>query len=322
MLSATSCAAATQPSDVAQAIGFSAAVDAISDESAKALLGDHGERLSARERAAAAVLVATGMIEAADLDSADLPQQLSAWRRAATHPDFQGAIGDVSLIDRLAQPWDHTALLEAQELLAVLGEALTAGVLTGYDLRRRDVYAGFPAGQTFIYSHSSAAHLQQLATMLALHDVEARMFVAPKVSAFLFRDDWGTPGENVKTLPSGARVIEGREVAVLFEFDSPDTRPDFHDVVLRYAKKDEADEAGLIEDAWWQPFYYTDQPFQNFASISLVIVTSEQFEATLTVLHERSDEVVEAVSGRGFPVRVERVWVNPAFHRFLQGDYR
>ena len=236
------------------------------------------------------------------------------------HPYFKGTVGDSELSATLQEPWHHDDLLADEELLTVLGEALSNGVLTGYDLRHKDVYNNFPPGHSFIYSHSSRRHLQELTELMAAHGVGAHVYVAPKVSAFLYRESWGTANERVKTLANGARVMNGREVAVMFEFDA--SRDAFHQLILRYAKKDEADEPGLIADSWWQPFYYTDLPFGDFPSISLVILSSKNFEATLTVLESRTAEVVDALSGKGFPLRVERVCVNPAFFRFLNGGYR
>jgi len=254
------------------------------------------------------------------LASAD--PQPAADETAQTHPYYLGQTLDPGLVAALELPWDHNALLAEQPLLAVLGEALSAGILTGYDLRDKNIYAGFPKGHTFIYSHSSRLHLQQLVSLMAAHDLAAEVFVAPKVSAFLYRDDWGTANENVATLPGGTRVVNGREVAVMFRFESPQARADFHALIQRYAKKDEQDEPGLIAHAWWQPFYYTDQPMEGFAAIALVIMSSQRFEATLTVLPEKAETVAAALSGRGFPVRTEQVWVNPAFLRFLNGGYR
>ena len=93
--------------------------------------------------------------------------------RALTHPDFKGMLGEFSLIHRLGEPWNHDALLQESDFLGVLGKALAAGAITGYDLRSRDVYAQFPTGRTFIYSHGSTRHLQQLASVLSVHDVNA-----------------------------------------------------------------------------------------------------------------------------------------------------
>lgn len=238
------------------------------------------------------------------------------------HAGFRGALGELRLQQRLAQPWDHTELLQEATLLQVLGGALTEGVITGYDLRRRDVFGEFRRGGTFVYSHGSHHHLQQLSAVLAVEGVSARVFQTPKVSAFVYREDWGSRSDHVQMLPGGIEVVNGREAATLFEFATGQDQTRFHELVQRYAKKDEADEPGLIVDAWWQPFYYTDAPFADFPSISLVVVSSATAEATLTVLPHLTAQVVAAVDQQGLQVRVDTVWVNPAFYRFLQGDYR
>ncbi len=111
-------------------------------------------------------------------------------------------------------------------------------------------------------------------------------------------------------------------MAVLFQFDSAGDRLRFHEIILRYAKKDSKDEPGLIANAWWQPFYYTDAPMEGFKPISLVVVGYGDYEATLTVVESRTSAVVDAFDSDNLDVRVDRVWVNPAFYRFLDGDYR
>ncbi len=245
-----------------------------------------------------------------------------AMTNALTHSAFKGMVGEFSLLRRLDEPWDHAPLLRETPFLQVLGNVLAQGVITGYDLRNRDVYTCFAKQRFFIYSHGSSRHLQQLVGVLAAHQVHANVYVTPKVSAFLYREDWGPRSANVQTLPGGIDVVNGRESASLFEFATEADQRRFHELVRQYAKKDQADEDGLIVDAWWQPFYYTNAPFADFPPINLVVVSSDHAEATLTVLPERTETVLQAVSDRGFQTRVEKIWVNPAFHRFLQGDYR
>jgi hypothetical protein len=313
---------ATSAQHVAEALGLEQVGSAMVDGKVATLLGPHGDALSQQDRQAAAVLIALGLIEAGQLDQERLGETLQRLQHGVTHPDYKGKIGESALLKMLQVPGQYDDLLAEQDLLRVLGEALSAGLLTGYDLRRKDAYSGFKPGHTFIYSHNSRRHLSQLATMMAAYDISARVYVVPKVSAFLYREGWGTANENTHTLPGGARVMNGREMAVMFEFDTPAARTDFHELIRRYAKKDAKDETGLIADAWWQPFYYTDQTLADFPRISLIIVSSEHHEATLTVLDEKADDIVQALSDKGFAVRVEEVWVNPAFHRFLQGGYR
>ncbi|MBL6689522.1 MAG: hypothetical protein ISP91_03935 [Pseudomonadales bacterium] len=289
------------------------------------VLGSHGRKLPETERAAASVLVDLGVIDAEEIDQPEtaLPGIRDFIDVAgAQHPGLVGRIGDPSTYVNLERSLDHDELLQDQAFIGSLHQALADGVLTGYDLRTRAVYDNFPGGRYFIYSQSSLKHIQQLVTMMHREDIAGWLYVVPKVSAFLFRDDWGEPGENVVSLPDGRLVVQGREMAVLFRFDSASDRARFHDLVTRYAKKDEAEEAGLIVNSWWQPFYYTDEQLDGFEPISLVILSKGDFEATLTVLPGRTEDVVGKLKDGDWTLRVDEVWVNPPFFRFLNGGFK
>lgn len=299
--------------------------DTYNDEKVFAVLKGHGENLSAEEKSAAAVLVTLGALDASDLANEEVAEKkVNAYIAVVSrnHPALMGRIGDASLYHHMAGAFDHSTLLKDNVFLEVLGAALVDGVLTGYDLRSKGVYDNFPVAHTFIYSQSSLLHMRQLVALLDSEGIEGWVYITPKVSAFLYRDDWGPASDAVVTLPGGIRVVQGREIAVLFEFDSSDDRERFHEVVTRFAKKDEKDETGLIENAWWQPFYYTDQKFAGFEPISLVVISSEDHEATLTVLEDKTEKVVQVLKDDRWDIRVDRVWVNPPFFRFLNGGYK
>ena len=281
--------------------------------------------LSESERRSAAVLIEAGVIEHSDLAHESLAASkvsdfVSITR--SNHPGLIGRIGDPSVFVRLAAPLDHSDLLSDDEFIEALHQALGEGILTGYDLRSRAIYDNFPAGRHFVYSHSSLNHIQQLVTLAHREEIDGWLYLVPKVSAFLFRDDWGEPGESVVALPDGRLVVQGREMAVLFLFDEAEGLSRFHELVTKFAKKDEADEKGLIANSWWQPFYYSDVQRKGFEEISLVILSKGDYEATLTVLTERTDDVVTALTRDSWELRVDQVWVNPPFFRFLNGGFK
>jgi len=306
-------------------LNFEKLSDTYGDGKVSSLLEGHGVNLSAEEKRAAAVLITLGALDAEDLANEKLAlKKVKSYVAVVSdnHPSLMGRIGDASLYHHVAGAFHQPTLLKDNVFLEVLGEALVDGVLTGYDLRRKGVYDNFPVAHTFIYSQSSLLHMRQLVALLDSEDIEGWVYITPKVSAFLYRDDWGPASDAVVTLPGGVRVVQGREVAVLFQFDSGDDRERFHEVVTRFAKKDEKDEPGLIENAWWQPFYYTDQAFEGFEPISLVVISSDNHEATLTVLEDKTAKVVQVLTDDRWDLRVDRVWVNPPFFRFLNGGYK
>jgi hypothetical protein len=306
-------------------LNFAKLSDTYDDAKVSSILEGHGVNLSAEEKSAAAVLITLGALDAEDLANEKLASkkvQSYVAVVSGNHSALMGRIGDASLYHHMADAFDRPISLNDNVFLEVLGEALVDGVLTGYDLRRKGVYDNFPVAHTFIYSQSSLLHMRQLVTLLDSEGIEGWVYITPKVSAFLYRDDWGPVSDAVVTLPGGVRVVQGREVAVLFQFDSGDDRGRFHEVVTRFAKKDKKDEPGLIENAWWQPFYYTDQAFEGFEPISLVVISSDNHEATLTVLEDKTTTVVQVLKDDRWDLRVDRVWVNPPFYRFLNGGYK
>ena len=237
-------------------------------------------------------------------------------------PELADSAGLKSRSAHLRSLWQHETLLEESDLLTQLAESLATGVITGYDIRPLNVFAHGLPQHFLIYSHSSAQHLAELIAVLGEHGLQGQVYLAPKVSGFVFRVGWGEPPSNVFTLADGTKVVNGREVAVMFEFESATDSSRFHSLVRQYAKREHADQKGLITDAWWQPFYYADSPVSDFERIDLIVLRRNGVEVTLTVPIERSHEVMDHLTGYADPVHRQRVWVNPAFFRFLHGDFR
>lgn len=309
--------------DAAEAMALEELAATVSAQQVRSVLGRAGRKLPQADRQAAAVLVQLGAISPADIRH-NPRDKLARFARVldSQHPRLIGRLNNAALDPALAAPLKHAPLLENDAFLASLGQLLEDGVLTGYDLRLKDVYRDLPQGLSFVYSHSSQRHLRQLVALLALERVNGWLYLTPKVSAFLFRDEWGEPGDQVVALPSGLRVVQGREMAIAFQFDTPEDRDRFHALIQRFAKKDTDDEPGLIADAWWQPFYYSDVALPAFEEIALIVVAQGNLEATLTVLKARQAQVLQALTAQGWQPRVDTVWVNPSFFRFLNGGFR
>ena len=62
-------------------------------------------------------------------------------------------------------------------------------------------------------------------------------------------------------------------------------------------------------------------PIQN-KQVGMYVQIDCTAEATLTVTMDKLDSLATWAQAQGFSSRVEIVWVNPSFHRFLQGDYK
>jgi hypothetical protein len=289
------------------------------------LLGNSGKQLTMSERRSGAVLVSTGILRPSDLnDETQIIRALERYRlwSIGKSDHLMGPFGDSVTLSRLDKIGDHGELLKEKAFINSLHQLLSKGVITGYDLRKVNINEGFDPERTLTYSHSSVMHLKQLSALLKSENITGLLYAAPKISAFLFRDDWGEPGNNVATLNDGTRVVNGREWVVFFEFDNAAAKHDFHRTVTRYAKKDDEDEQGLIADAWWQPFYYSETRIEEFEHINLILLRSDTTEATLTVLPGKVESVTAALSDQTWNMTIEDVWVNKPFYRFLQGGYK
>ena len=316
---------AKQLSLIVDELSMTELADTFGESKVESLLGDSGKSFTKHERRAAAALVSAGVLSVDDLDSASLIQKgFDRFKQGkkGKGDHLIGPFGAGVTHARLNSIGGHAGLLQETTFIKSLQKLLSEGVITGYDLRKVNINGGFDPDKTLTYSHSSILHLKQLSALLRSERIEGLLYAAPKVSAFLFRDEWGEPGANVVTLEDGTRVVNGREWVVFFEFENSDAKHEFHRVVTRYAKKDSEDEKGLIAGAWWQPFYYSDTKVADFEHINLVLLRSETTEATLTVLPTKTASVKSALGQLGWEMTVEDVWVNKPFYRFLQGGYK
>ena len=304
---------------------FSKLADTFSDKKVSVLLEGYGKNLSKKEKSAVAVLITLGALDAENLSREEIAEKkVRSYVKTVfdSNPSLIGRIGDVSLFHHMAGAFEHSDLLSDHFFLRSLGERLIDGVITGFDLRSKGVFDKFPLSQTFIYSHSSLLHIRQLVVLLHSEGIDGWIYITPKLSSFLYRDGWESAPGTAITLANGERVVQGKEIAVLFHFDSRYDQKRFHEVVSQFAKRNTKDEAGLIENAWWQPFYYTSQAFEDFEPISLVVVSGKDHEATLTTLEKNAEKVAETFNDDRWAVRTDRVWVNPPFFRFLNGGYK
>jgi hypothetical protein len=289
------------------------------------LLAGHGAKLNFEDRSSAAVLISIGIINPEDLTSqAKLESKIAIFNYGSQGKSrhLMGPFNSSVTLARLENLGGHEALLGEKKFISTLHSRLNDGVVTGYDLRGVDIAAGFDPQRTLTYSHSSIHHIKQLTVLLASEGVEGLLYVLPKVSAFLFREGWGEPPTNVTALDNGQLVVNGREWVVFFEFSRPEDKLKFHEIVTRYAKKDDEKEEGLIAESWWQPFYYSGTPIQEFERINLIILKSETTEATLTVLPEKLDVVMAEFDASNWHRTVEDIWVNKPFYRFLNGGFK
>jgi len=162
--------------------------------------------------------------------------------------------------------------------------------------------------------------------LLRSEDLEARVLLEPKTSAFLYLAEWGEPSQSpsfqVELWEDGNGIAYAKEYDLALEFDNVEDMLRFDAVIKDYAKKDEPDEPGLIISSWWQPLYSTRIPVEGYVPVKNNVAMGESVYVQSFSLVETSDEIAAAFAD-AYPdteIVTWDLWVNDAFHRYLLGE--
>src|SRR5690606_11451459 len=184
----------------------------------------------------------------------------------------------------------------------------------------------FDPDRTIVYGHSDIAHAIQLIGLLRSENLEAKVLLEPKTSAFLYLAEWGEPSQSpsfqVELWEDGNGIAYAKEYDLAFEFDNVEDMLRFDDVIKDYAKKDAADEPGLIIASWWQPLYSARIPVEDYVAVKNNVALGEGVYIQSFSLAETSEAIVAAFA-EAYPdteIVTWALWVNVAFHRYLLGE--
>ena len=228
-------------------------------------------------------------------------------------------------LETTAQP---TWLADDADTIAAFAERLERPleerITTGYNIMPEHRWPSFDPAKTIIYGHNNLKHAKQLYALLLSEGLRPQISYLHKSSAFLFNDDWGEPSRPLKQLKNGERLVVAEEFDLCIEFGDTADIGRFHELMLRYAKKDTEDEAGLIHGSWWQPFYRTFQPSSFGKQLTVLLVRYEGYRTNLMSMPGEAEEKRAKLQAMHADWSVEPIdiWVNPAFYRFQLGDYR
>jgi hypothetical protein len=241
---------------------------------------------------------------------------LLAW--AETDPVFSSTGTMPETPDSLA------GTVEAERMEAWLRAAVGDGISTGYNIVPEKLWPTYDAGRTIIYGHSNIRHARQLLLLLRIHGLHPEFRFVAKTSGFRYREGWGGSTEGLLELSDGGHLVLGEEYDLFLLFDESAGRLRFAEIVSRYAKKNEADQEGLIHGAWWQPFYRTFEPLDSMAEVRMLRVRYKGYRSNIISLMEAAPEKRAELSARFPEMVVDAVpaWVNPSFYRYMGGAFR
>lgn len=259
---------------------------------------------------AAALLVGIGAPVAEGIDA------MQTW--AENDPVFQAT----ALMPEF--PAEAAASQCAQRFQGWLQDALGDNLITGYNLLQDASWPELDSPWTIVYGHSDIRHARQLLLLMRLYGLQPEFQFVAKLSAFRFREEWGTPPEYLTELPDGGHKVVAAEYDLFLFFASEEASAQFARLVTQYAKRDTAEETGLIHGAWWQPFYRCFTAFEPMIPARQHLLYYNGFRSNVMSPVDSAKTQAARLAERfpDFRVEPQAVWVNPGFFRFLEGSYR
>lgn len=283
----------------------------------------HGESTSQGD----ALLIDMGVLMVEDLaDPATVSMKLDHFvtDQLDLSEHYLGNVSDRNIVERIMMEWEESTVIQDEDVLATLNGLILSGYTTGYNVLNTDDLSNFDPNLLLRYGHSSIEHAVQLLYLMKSEGFDPKVQFIPKSSAFIFLPEWGEPPSSVVTFENGLMINVMVEYNIDFQFETTERRQAFMDLIDTFAKKDSADEPGLIIDSWWQPFYRSYTAMDRYEPISENILTIGKYQADLAALTETAAEMAtqfRSVSEIDSVETVE-VWVNPAFFRYMNGDFK
>ncbi len=210
-------------------------------------------------------------------------------------------------------------------LTSLLNQLLDENIVEGYNIKAQTMASSSESGDNVIlYGHSSLVHAKQLISLLTINNVDFTWQLIAKSSAFNIRENW----QDTKTEEKTSSIRTAQEYDLRFNFANQAEQNTFMPLINRFAKKDNEGQTGLIIDAWWQPFYRTFHPQDSFVAVKRISLQADGFIASTLVLIPNLNSVLNKINNTlsqtnmNVSLSSEDVWVNPAFYRYLHGDYK
>ncbi|MGQ7888854.1 hypothetical protein [Paenibacillus sp. WC2504] len=241
---------------------------------------------------------------------------------------YLGTTSDDDIFRKINYAWHTEDIISSADLRSVFDEALKKNLITGYNLKDSRFDANFDPKQSLTYGHSDIKHAIQLIGLLRSENIQAKVQLEPKTSAFIYLKEWGEPTQTddyqVVQIENGNFIAYAKEYDIEFEFDNAEQKNKFQQVILQYAKKNSNDQTGLIYSSWWQPLYYSLSELKDYKVIANNKVSKGHYYAQSFSLSDKSDEVVAGLKkiNPGLNVDSYKFWVDEPFYNYLLGDFK
>ncbi|OAS14707.1 S-layer homology domain-containing protein [Paenibacillus oryzisoli] len=241
---------------------------------------------------------------------------------------YLGTTSDDDIFRKINDAWRTEDLISATDLRSVFEDALKKNLVTGYNLKDSRFDANFEPKLSLTYGHSDITHAIQLISLLRSENVQAKVQLEPKTSAFIYLKEWGEPTQSddyqVVQIENGNFIAYSKEYDIEFEFDNAEQKNKFQQIIFQYAKKNSEDQTGLIYSSWWQPLYYSLTDIKDYKVIANNKVSKGHYYAQSFSLSDKSDEVVTGLKKIDASLNVDsyNFWVDEPFYNYLLGEYK
>lgn len=239
---------------------------------------------------------------------------------------YLGYTSDPDIYNRVYFTWNSFDQMLMPDFQIPANELVKQGVITGYNVKRNDLNARFDPDLAIVYGHANIAHAIQLIGLLRSESINAKVLLEPKTSAFLYLAEWGEPSSSpefqVEPLDDGNYIAYAKEYDLAFEFDNEADMLRFDAIIKAYAKKNEADQPGLLLGSWWQPLYSARVPVEDYIAVKNNVAIGPEVYIQSFSLIEDSEQVAQEFAA-AYPdaeVTTWDLWVNVAFHNYLLGE--
>ncbi|MEF2247809.1 MULTISPECIES: hypothetical protein [unclassified Paenibacillus] len=240
------------------------------------------------------------------------------------YKNYIGYVSDADIFAKLNTAYATSDIINAPDLQKLVNEALEQELVTGYNLKDSRFHSNFVESLTIRYGHSDFKHALQLIGLLRSEGLDAKVQFEPKTSAYIHLAEWGDPGPNVVQIENGNFIAYSKEYDLAFEFFSTKDKAAFQNVILTYAKKNEADQSGLIAGSWWQPLYFSATELADYKVITNNLITDPDsvYEVHPFSLNEDSAKVVAGFKAIDPNVIITpyQFWVDAPFFNYLHGE--
>ncbi|OBR67369.1 hypothetical protein A7K91_19335 [Paenibacillus oryzae] len=240
------------------------------------------------------------------------------------YKQYIGYVYDADIATKLHAAYATSDIIDAPKLQGLVNEALEQELITGYNLKDTRFDSRFIDSLKLTYGHSNLKHAVQLIGLLRSEGLNAKVQFEPKTSAFLHLKEWGDPGPNVVQIKNGNFIAYAKEYDLVFEFANAKDKTKFQDVILAYAKKNEADQTGLIAGSWWQPLYFSPTAIDGYEIITNNLITDPDSPYTVHPfsLNENSEKVIEGLKAidPDAVITPYQFWVDVPFFNYLHGE--